>query len=72
MPLLVAARLLAVRFASVLLLVASLLAGCGGSGYWYCWDKGDPKPHHLGKKVSGDHPCSQAELDAAGVKDRKR
>ena len=31
-------------------------------GYWYCWDKGDPKPHHLGYKVSGDHLCTNREL----------
>lgn len=31
--------------------------------YWYCWDSGDPKPHHLGHRVSGDHYCSDEELE---------
>jgi hypothetical protein len=31
-------------------------------GYWYCWDSGDPKPHHLGHPVSGDHLCTDREL----------
>ena len=55
-----------------LLVAMALILGSCGSSYWYCWDKGDPAPHHLGKRVSGDHPCSQAELDKAGIKDRRR
>lgn len=63
-----------------LALCAGLLsvAGCdlseatGGSGggdntYWYCWDSGNPDPHHLGHPVSGDHLCSQGELSQAGM-----
>jgi hypothetical protein len=42
----------------------------GGDGatqdYWYCWDEGDPSPHHLGYPVSGDHLCTDEELDASG------
>ena len=61
-----------VRRVVAMLVAVSLIAACGGtSGYWYCWDKGDPAPHHLGKRVAGDHKCSQAELDKAGVKDRR-
>jgi hypothetical protein len=36
-------------------------------GYWYCWDSGDPKPHHLGHYVSGDHLCTDGELHDAGL-----
>jgi hypothetical protein len=44
------------------------LAGCGNSNsYWYCWNTGDPSPHHLGHPVSGDHLCSDSELKAAGI-----
>ena len=31
--------------------------------YWYCWDVGDPDPHHLGYWVEGDHFCSADELN---------
>jgi hypothetical protein len=34
-------------------------------GYWYCWDAGDPRPHHLGARVSGDHLCTDVELHQA-------
>jgi hypothetical protein len=34
--------------------------------YYYCWDLGSPKPHHLGYRSTGDHPCSDEELRAAG------
>lgn len=34
--------------------------------YWYCWDTGDPSPHHLGHYVDNDHYCSVGELRAAG------
>jgi hypothetical protein len=34
-------------------------------GYWYCWDVGDPRPHHIGAPVSGDHMCSDVELQQA-------
>lgn len=30
--------------------------------YWYCWDSGTPRPHHLGHHVAGDHLCTDAEL----------
>jgi hypothetical protein len=30
--------------------------------YLYCWDTGDPSPHHLGHHVSGDHYCTDKEL----------
>lgn len=30
--------------------------------YWYCWDSGNPSPHHLGHHVYGDHLCSESEL----------
>jgi hypothetical protein len=33
--------------------------------YGYCWDVGDPHPHHLGAYVSGDHLCAAAELQQA-------
>lgn len=36
-----------------------------GYAYWYCWDVGDPHPHHLGARVSGDHLCTDAELQQA-------
>lgn len=35
-------------------------------GDWYCWDKGEPRPHHLGHYVVGDHLCTWGELRAAG------
>lgn len=35
--------------------------------YWYCWDKGDPSPHHLGYPVDGDHICNDLELSNAGI-----
>ena len=38
----------------------------GTSYYWYCWDSGDPDPHHLGHHVSGDHHCTYKELHDAG------
>jgi hypothetical protein len=34
--------------------------------YWYCWDKGRPRPHHLGYPVSTDHYCSKQELRESG------
>lgn len=34
-------------------------------GYWYCWDVGDPRPHHLGGFVGGDHLCTDTELQGA-------
>ncbi|HEY5267943.1 MAG TPA: CAP domain-containing protein [Candidatus Saccharimonadales bacterium] len=34
--------------------------------YWYCWDTGNPSPHHLGYRVSGDHYCTNQELHDAG------
>jgi hypothetical protein len=34
-------------------------------GYWYCWDVGDPHPHHLGVRVTGDHLCTDVELQQA-------
>jgi len=30
--------------------------------YWYCWDTGNPTPHHLGHPVYGDHLCTDQEL----------
>src|SRR5579859_1559564 len=30
--------------------------------YLYCWDTGDPRPHHFGHRVAGDHLCSDEEL----------
>jgi hypothetical protein len=51
-----------------LLIVAGLVvlaAGCASNGYWYCWDTGDPAPHHLGHPVAGDHLCSSAGLAAS-------
>lgn len=33
--------------------------------YWYCWDRGEPRPHHLGHRSVGDHVCSEEELDGA-------
>lgn len=30
--------------------------------YWYCWNRGNPRPHHLGAAVQGDHVCSEEEL----------
>jgi hypothetical protein len=32
----------------------------------YCWDHGDPHPHHLGHRVPNDHVCKRDDLaDAA-------
>jgi hypothetical protein len=28
---------------------------------WYCWDKGDPRPH-IEDAAYFDHPCNQDEL----------
>jgi hypothetical protein len=36
--------------------------------YWYCWDEGAKKPHHLGHYVEGDHVCSDDELKGTGFK----
>jgi hypothetical protein len=36
--------------------------------YWYCWNSGAPQPHHLGYHVSGDHYCTDKELQDSGVK----
>ena len=47
---------------------ATLAAGCdnwissSSNSYWYCWDEGAKKPHHLGHHVSGDHVCNDNEL----------
>lgn len=30
--------------------------------WYYCWDYGDPQPHHYGYPVSGDHLCTNREL----------
>lgn len=30
--------------------------------YWYCWNVGNPSPHHLGHPVYGDHLCTNQEL----------
>jgi hypothetical protein len=37
--------------------------------YWFCWDTGAAQPHHLGHASTGDHPCTDAELEAAGLLD---
>lgn len=34
--------------------------------YWFCWDTGNPSPHHLGHHVYGDHYCTNQELHDAG------
>lgn len=34
--------------------------------YWYCWNSGNPSPHHLGYPVYGDHYCTYQELHNAG------
>jgi hypothetical protein len=31
--------------------------------YWYCWDDGHGEPHHLGHPVTGDHLCTDQELE---------
>ncbi|MEU6416043.1 hypothetical protein [Streptomyces spiralis] len=36
-------------------------------GYWYCWNSGDPGPHHLDHWVPNDHLCTWGELRSAGV-----
>lgn len=46
-------------------LLVGIMSGCGQT-YWYCWDTGDPDPHHLGYRVLDDHYCSQDELTEAG------
>jgi hypothetical protein len=33
-----------------------------GYAYWYCWDVGAPRPHHIGAAVQGDHVCTDTEL----------
>jgi hypothetical protein len=33
--------------------------------YWYCWNTGEPRPHHLGHRSVGDHVCSEEELSGA-------
>jgi hypothetical protein len=48
-------------------------AGCAAfdtNTYWYCWDQGAKKPHHLGHPVAGDHVCSDDELKGTGVSPR--
>ena len=35
---------------------------CQGYGYWYCWNSGNPAPHHVGHPVYGDHLCTYQEL----------
>jgi hypothetical protein len=35
--------------------------------YWYCWNTGPTMPHHLGRYVRSDHPCTVAEFKAAHV-----
>lgn len=46
------------------------LSACfgGTNTYWYCWDGGAKEPHHLGHYVSGDHVCSDDELNGTGFK----
>lgn len=34
-------------------------------GYWYCWDRGAPRPHHVGYRVSGDHVCTEQDIQNA-------
>jgi hypothetical protein len=52
------------------------LSGCGSgsamsaNSYWYCWDEGAEKPHHLGHYVEGDHVCSDDELKDTGFEPR--
>ena len=62
-----------------LLAVGALgISACGGTDagdtdtntYWYCWDTGAKAPHHLGHYVSGDHVCSDDELQGTGFKAR--
>lgn len=57
--------------AAIVLVVAGLTAGCSSfvdrthapsQTYWYCWDYGDPDPHHIGHPVEGDHLCTPDEL----------
>ncbi|MET9899809.1 hypothetical protein [Streptomyces sp. NPDC006446] len=36
-------------------------------GYWYCWNSGDPQPHHLDHWVPNDHLCTWGELRNAEV-----
>lgn len=33
-----------------------------GYGYWFCWNRGEPEPHHLGHRSQLDHLCSEDEL----------
>lgn len=30
--------------------------------YWFCWNTGAPRPHHLGHRSTSDHVCSEDEL----------
>jgi hypothetical protein len=57
--------------AATLLGVVALASGYawlanGGRGnadeYWYCWNSGDPEPHHLGHYDPHDHVCSDEEV----------
>jgi hypothetical protein len=55
------------KFITGLMLITGLIvllstAHALAQTYWYCWDTGDPSPHHLGYPVAGDHYCSNAEL----------
>jgi hypothetical protein len=36
--------------------------------YWFCWDKGDPSPHHGAYGSTDDHYCTDQELSDAGIK----
>ncbi|POX58698.1 hypothetical protein C3492_36390 [Streptomyces sp. Ru62] len=36
-------------------------------GYWYCWNSGDPAPHHLDHWVPNDHLCTWGELRSSGA-----
>jgi hypothetical protein len=35
--------------------------------YWYCWNTGTPRPHHLGAPMSTDHFCTDQELRDNGL-----
>ena len=37
------------------------------NNYWYCWDSGPPRPHHLGYPVNNDHWCTDEELRQSGT-----
>ena len=64
--------MLARRLAAILVALAVMVSfsGCRSYSqtYWYCWDSGTPQPHHLGHPVSGDHYCTDAELEDAGLR----